>query len=455
MKHLAALWQLFDKDYRNVLLTVGLPMTLQVLLGISLNLVDLWMIGDVGTDELAAVGASLRLFSFFAFICFGIGSGFTVYTAQYWGVRDIRNIRRVFGLTVTSIACLGLFFFSAASFFAEPLLGLFVQEAHVIALSESYLRIMRWTFFCTGFSFAINISCRAIRRLRPVMIINGLALATNTFLNYGLIFGNFGLPELGIEGAGWALLIARVFELTTLIIYVYVSKEHPLAGKLKEIFSFDKVLAGKVLRTSAPVIATEASFGLVTFLTFIAFGLVGSSTIAVMQVATIVNEFFMAIFIGLVNSAAVITGNELGRGETELAYKHGKMVIGLVIVLGLIISIMILLLRQPIVYIYGFYYEASNMFYSVLLVYAVFMIPRMVDYALVCAMLRAGGDTRFCLIVNSAALWLISVPFAFISAYFWQWPLYGVLAMVLLGDAVSGIICFFRFRSKKWLQKLI
>jgi Na+-driven multidrug efflux pump len=180
MKHVAAIRQLFDKDYRNVLLTVGLPMTLQVLLGISLNLVDLLMIGRLGVDELAAVGASLRLFSFFALICFGIGSGFAVYTAQYWGVRDIHNIRRVFGLTLTSIAFLGLVFFSTASFFAEPLLRLFVQEAHVVALSESYLRIIRWTFLCTGFSFAINISCRAIRCLRPVIIINGLALATNT-----------------------------------------------------------------------------------------------------------------------------------------------------------------------------------------------------------------------------------------------------------------------------------
>jgi Na+-driven multidrug efflux pump len=270
-----------------------------------------------------------------------------------------------------------------------------------------------------------------------------------------LIFGNFGLPELGIEGAGWSLLIARILELTMLIVYVNATKDHPLAGKIKEIFSFDKALAFKVLRTSAPVIATEASFGLVTFLTFIAFGLVGSSTMAVMQVASIVNEFFMAIFIGLVNAAAVITGNELGRGEIDLAYKHGKLVVGLTIVLGLIVSVLLVLLRQPIVYIYGFYYEASAMFYGVLLVYALFFTPRMLDYALVCAVLRAGGDTRFCLIVNSAALWLISVPFAFISASIWQWPLYGVLAMVLLGDAVSGCICFFRFRSKKWLRKLI
>ena len=237
-----------DRNFYRTVLMIAIPIVIQNLISIGLNMADTIMIGKVGVDELAAVGTANRLYFIFSTLCFGIYSGAAVYVSQYWGVRDIKNIRRTFGIDILLGTGMSLFFTALALFFAPQILSLFTRDARVIELGGQYLKIVAISYFFTSMSFAINFNSRAIHQLKVPTIINMLALFINLGLNYVLIFGKFGMPKLGVRGAALATLIARVIEFALMVTFVYSNSEHPLAGKPKELFSFDKEMFRRCCR---------------------------------------------------------------------------------------------------------------------------------------------------------------------------------------------------------------
>lgn len=217
---------------------------------------------------------------------------------------------------------MSLFFTALALFFAPQILSLFTRDARVIELGGQYLKIVAISYFFTSMSFAINFNSRAIHQLKVPTIINMLALFINLGLNYVLIFGKFGMPKLGVRGAALATLIARVIEFALMVTFVYSNSEHPLAGKPKELFSFDKEMFRRVLKTSLPVIISEGGWSIGNSVYYIAYGMLGASALAVVQVASTINDLFQSVFFGIGNASAVMIGNELGRREEEKAYSY-------------------------------------------------------------------------------------------------------------------------------------
>ena len=446
---------LLKKEYISVLLTVALPVMFHNVISLGLNLIDLLMIGRLGVNELAAVGAASRVYSIFVMMCFGLICGFSVYTSQYWGVRDIKNIRRVYGLAATSMISLALLFVLLAAFFGRPILYLFVKDPAVVELSRQYLIISVFSFPFLAYSFCTSFSSRSLRRLVAVTSINALALAIKTWLNYLFLFGNFGMPRLGLTGAAWGTVIARVLEMIMMVIYIYGSREHPLAGKLRELFSFDMTLARKIFKTVLPVLGNESAHMLGMTLFYVIISYLGTEAVAVMQVSMLVNDFFLAIFFGLGGAVAVITGNELGRGHKELAYTNGVLALKVTVFLSLLIGALLFIARGPIVQLYSLGPVASGILSQVLTVCALYIPIRMLVYVLIIGLLRAGGDTRFCMFVQACTILFVGVPLAFTGALILQLPLYAVLALLLTCDLASLMICYPRFRSKVWINKLI
>lgn len=444
-----------DQAFYKTMMTIAIPIVIQNIISIGLNMADTIMIGKLGVDELAAVGTANRLYFVFSSLCFGIYSGASVYVSQYWGVKDIKNIRRTLGIDILLGCGMSVLFMAIAFFLAPQVLGLFSSDPNVIELGTQYLHIVAVSYFFTAMSFAINFNCRAIHMLKVPTAINTLALFINLGLNYLLIFGKLGLPRMGVRGAAYATLIARLVEFVLMFLCVYSQKEHPLAAKIGELFSFDRQLFTKVIKTSLPVIVSEGGWSLGNAVYYIAYGMLGASALAVVQVASTINDLFQCLFFGIGNASAVMIGNELGRRNEDTAYDYAVVFLKMTFVVNVVVSLGLFLSRGGVIALYDFDQQTNIMLANTITVYAIYMMPKMFTYMLFCGILRSGGDTQICMILDLLGVWLIGVPLAFLGVLVLKLPLHWVVAMVFFEEWFKLVFSLIRFKSRKWAHTLI
>lgn len=442
-------------SYYKRLIYLAMPIVVQHIITVSLNLVDNIMIGRLGPLPLAAVGAANQLYSIYDMVLFGLLSGAAVSVAQYFGAKDYKSIRRIIGMDVTVGLILGFLTMVCAQVFAPQIIGLFADEPEVIEMGVEYIRIASFTYITIAVSFAISYNSRSVQRLKIPTIINICSILANTILNYILIYGNFGMTAMGVRGAAVATLIARILEMLAFIVYLIADKQHPFHGKLSEFRGFSKEMFLRVMRTAMPVVLSEGGWSLGVTLTFAAYGKISAEALAVMQVSNVLCTLCQCASFAVGNASAALTGQILGEGKTEEAFENGKKYMNVQWILDIIMTIMILVLRKPIAAIYGFDADTTQMLMLSLGVFAFTLIPRMVAYAVQCGILRAGGDTYFCMIVELVCNLFIEVALAYFSVLVLKLPLHMCIAVASAGNIIKAIIEYRRFYSKKWINIVI
>ena len=445
----------FDRGFYRRMLSIGVPIIIGHLISICLNMVDTMMIGRLGVQELAAVGAANRIFFIFIIVCFGFFSGASILLSQYWGIRDIVNIRRITGLQYVFTAALSAFTVIMIRLLMRQIIGLFSDEQPVIDFGVAYMRIVLWSYPLAALGCVISFNSRCIHRLAAPTVISTVAVAANTFLNYCLIYGHFGLPRLGVEGAALATVIARALEFISLAGYVYLSREHPLAGKINELLSFDRDLAKRVVSKALPTTVSETAWAAGTSVYYIAFGMIGSGALAVAQVCAVVADIFQAFFYGVGNACAVMIGNELGQAHKETAYAYARQFLKIAFSLCLLLTAAFYLLLRPIVGFYRFDAATSALLYSSLLVYVIYTTPRNLCYTAMIGILRAGGDAAYCMVLDLLGVWCLGVPLSFIGVCVLHWQLPAVIALVFVEEVLKLLISLRRIRSRKWASVLV
>lgn len=446
---------ILDNSFYKTMFTIALPVLIQHVISIGLNLIDTIMIGKLGEDFLAAVGIANRVYFIFTILCFGLYSGSTIFVSQYWGKKDIESIKKILGIELFLGTIISIIFTIIVFLFPENIMQIFIKDIIVIKMGAEYLRIISFTFFFTAITFAFNYNSRSIHMLKKPTIINALALSINTILNYILIYGKFGAPSLGVKGAAYATLIARVIEFVLILIIIYNDKDNPLAGKISELMDWDLVTLKRVLKTSFPVIINEGTWALGTTIYYIAYGMLGPEAIAVIQVTYVISDFFQSVFFGLGSSCAVMIGNEIGKNNLDKAYYFGKQYIKITILLSVFISILLFLCKDFVIEFYNFEKSTTIMLSKALIVSVIYTTPKMLTYLIICGILRSGGDTKFCMYLEFICIWVIGVPIAFISVKLLNLPLHLVLAAVFSEEIFRLLIVYKRFTSKAWINNLV
>ena len=183
-----------DRSFYKNMFSIAIPVTLQNLITSSLNMVDTVMIGALGSKAIAAVGISNQYFFLFTLFVYGLSSGGNVFIAQFWGRRDVENIRKTMGVILITGCLFSLLFSSIAILFPSVITKVFLKDPVVIQLAEDYLRVVGFSYIMTTISYAYGFGLRGIGQAKLPMIISAIALCINTGLNYVMIFGKFGFP---------------------------------------------------------------------------------------------------------------------------------------------------------------------------------------------------------------------------------------------------------------------
>ncbi len=442
-----------DREYYRRIVNIGIPITLQQLVTSSLNLVGQVMIGQLGEVALASVSLANQIFFLLTMLLFGLNTGLAILTAQFWGAGDVKNIRRILGLAVFGGLSASSLVLLACQFFPASLIGVYTEDPAVIALGSQYLRLFSWTFIFFSVEFSYSIILRTVGQVRIPMVVSIFALSLNTILSYIFIFGFAGVPAMGVIGAAYAIITARVVECLALLYLAYRLKT-PVAAKISEMLDLPLTFVRRVLPPVWPVALNEMlwSFGISTY--SVIYARISTQSIAAVNIAQAIDNMAFVLFSGMAHATAVLVGNWIGAGDEEQAYRYSGRSIVIGSMIALVIGGMVWLFSPFILSLYKVSPEVILLARRLLIIVALFLWMRAANVVMIIGVFRSGGDTRFGLFLDGIIIWILGVPMAYIGAFIFHLPVYFVYLLVMSEETTKFILGLRRYFSKLWIHNL-
>ncbi len=431
-----------------------MPIAAQSLISSTLNLVDNLMVGSLGETELAAVGVASQIFFIHWMLMFGFTSGSATFMAQFFGSNNLSNIRKTAGFAISVCGGFSLILFSIAFFAPEWVLSIFTDIPEVLVLGKGYVQWVAFTMLMISITVPLTASLRATHQTHIPLLISIGVFSTNTFLNYVLIFGNFGAPALGVTGAGIATLIARTLEILLVLYFVFVRK-NLISGAWKEFFGWSRSFMLRVIRNAVPTTINEAMWGIGTAMYVAAYARIGVTEYAAVQASNTINQVFIMAAFSLGDAALILVGQKIGEGKLDYSYYLGKRLLRIGTVIGVLLGLLLILFSRALISLFEFTPEGERYALLILLIYGLCMGPQLYSGMNIVGTLRAGGDTKFAMLTECGTIWLVGVPLAFLGALVLELPIYWVVLMVKMEEAVKFVILHKRFISGRWVKNVI
>lgn len=442
-----------DKEYFSALLRIGAPITIQNFLMSSLNMVGVLMIGQLGETEVAAVGLANQLFFLLSLLLFGISSGAALFTAQFWGKKDVASIHKVMGIALALGLAFSSLFTITALFFPEKFLSFYSTDPQVLLLGSQYLRIIGASYFATSISYSFAGVLRSTENARLPMLVSISALLVNMVLNYALIFGRLGMPRMGVQGAAAATLAARILECGVLVLATYRLRS-PVAAPFSRLIRFDASFLRRYFSVALPVVFNETFWALGITVYNAIYARIGTDSIAAVNISATVESMAFVLFIGIANASAVIIGGRIGAGEEHKASVYARRTLALGAALAVLVGLLLFASKDLILSLYNVSDFTLLNARNILTIMSFALWVRVANMIVVVGVLRSGGDTRFSFFLDVGSVWLVGVPLAAAGAFLLHLPVYGVVLMVMGDEVAKFSVGLWRVFSGKWINNL-
>ncbi len=445
-----------DMGFWRVALKLAFPVAMQNLLTSSFILVDTIMVGQLGDLSLSAVGMAGQFGWFLNMITFGMCSGAAVFISQYWGAKDTAGIRRTYGIAVVSVCLISALFFVIGLLFPEGVVRIFNREPDVVEAGAAYLRIACWSYLATGVNMVFCIVLRSTENVKLPMYVSLVTTVLNAFMDYGLIFGAFGMPEMGIRGAALATVISA-WAGPVLILAVSAIQRNMLISPIKELFGFNKRSIAEYYEKATPVIINETLWGLGTLLFSVIFANLGYQYYAAVTIFRTFDNIAFVFFIGLCNASSIMVGKNVGAGHIKRAVEDSRRFVLFVSLCSVLTGVLIIIFRFQLASVFNLSgsitQETLKLTASLLLVYGIELPVRNLPYILIVGTFRPGGDTKIGMKLDLLSLWLCSVPLTTLAAFVFKLPFIAVFAIMYAAeDYLKAILCVKYYFTYNWLR---
>ena len=441
------------KNFYKKLFSLVLPLALQNLMSAIVSASDAIMLGFLNQDSLSAVSLATQVQFVLNLFFVALTIGTTILAAQYWGKGDIPAVEKTLGIATRFSLLISFVFFAAALGCPSLLMRIFTNEEVLIRLGVPYLRIVGFSYLLMGFSqIYLCIMKNSGRTLRST-IYSSTAMVLNLILNAVLIFGWMGLPALGIEGAAYATLIARLAE--TALVLAENSKKVAVKIRLPYLMKANKTLQKDFVRYTLPMLLNELAWGCGFTMFSVIMGHLGNDAVAANSVANIVKNIIACVCLGIGTVSGIMVGNELGTGNMEQAKLCGDRLAKLSIVSGAITGGIILLCIPLIMRLtFTLSHTAAGYLRIMLLVCSYYIIGKSINSTVIAGIFPAGSDTRFGLICDTVTMWCIVVPAGLIAAFVLKLPVIGVYLVLNTDEIIKLPVVYWYYKKYKWLKNI-
>ena len=444
-----------NKVFLRRMLALAFPIAMQNLLSSCGYLIDTAMVTSLGNVAISAIGVASRWSFLMNVTTFGVCSGCATLIAQSWGAGDHRTIRRTTGLALTAVCGIGLVYITMAQIFPAQMMAFFTGEQAVIEAGTGYIRIASLSILFSGLSLVVSTAVRSTEDVTTPFIASTFGVVSNCLLNYGLIYGNFGMPATGLEGAAIATVVAMAIQLA-IILGIAWKKKSVFLQNPTQLFGWEGSFVRKYISISTPVLLNEAMWALGTTIYSMILARQGSENYAAYTVFNSIHEVFFVFFVGLCNACAIMVGKSIGEKKHDLAYTiAGKHLVAIPI-LSLVLGTLQILLRNPILNLMSLETAGAHRTAADLLVLHGLLMPLInVPYLAVVGIFRAGGDTKYGFFVDTFSVYLMGIPVLWFMAYMTNASFLSMVAGMYLGEYIlKAILCLQRYKSRKWIRDL-
>ncbi len=444
----------FSKQFYLNVLILSLPVILQQLLRVSVDTLDSIMLGQIDQIQMSAVSQAQQIFFIFYAVCNGFAGGCCVLVAQYWGKRDQNAIKTLLAIGVRCAVIFGVIFAMVVMVWPDKLLRIYSSDPELIRIGASYLRIAAWMYPICSVSTLMFAWCRGIEEMAVSFSTNVISYPLNVFLDYCLIFGKFGMPEMGIQGAALGAVIARVVELLILSRFV-LKKESKISMKIADLRRKDKRLSKDFWMISTPLIAHELIWATGTTAGSSITGQMGTTIVSGYNVANVFYQLLSSVMNGVLHAGSVVMGKTIGSGKNnDQIQREAYSMVLIGVAGGGLMAVITLLFGGSFVGIYSLSPEAVAYAKTFMVIFAAVWPFSGVEMMGMIAVLRAGGDGKMGLICDIFSMWMFTIPLAFVSAFFFDASPYVVVSIIKLNIAIEAIVAFVRISSGKWIRNL-
>jgi len=444
----------WDKAFSRRVLAITLPIVLQNLIGSSLQIVDGLMVSGLGDTNYAAVVQTNRYTFLYQLFCFGVASGGAIFMSQYWGAGDVRRMRQSMGVSLMWTGVIMAVFIAVAAIFPDEITSLFLPQGESASIAKVYLRWILPSYLFHGVTMVYATCLKSGEKPHLPLISGSVGLALNTFLNYTLIYGHFGLPRMGVRGAGLATSISAGVTLALTLALAY-GKHLPAGAKLKELLRWDLSFLKRFAKTTTPVVFNEGLWALGVTMYGVFYGHMSDTAVASMGVVSNIDNLLWIFIYGMMHASAIIVGKEIGACRTDEAYLYAKRMITLAVTTGVALGIILAFIRFPMLTLYtGLSAPVIASAATVLLIESFTMWFRAFNAVNVVGVLRAGGDTVFSFKLDVGAMWLIGVPVCAAAVFLLKLPIELVYVCTMAEEIVKFFVGVPHFKSRKWINNL-
>lgn len=434
---------------------LALPVAAQMLLQSMLGMADVIMVGSLGPSAIAAVGLAAKIHFLLLVLMSGLATGCSVLVAQYTGAKDFASCQRTVAVTLFVGMLVMLPCFFAFAFGAPIWVNWINPDPVVSALAAQYLQITAPVLLLTQIIVIYEASLRSLGNTTMPLMGGVIGAGVNILLNYALIFGHWGFPALGVAGAAWATLAARLLQLTFVLAWLY-GKKHGFAMSWSQLRNgVDKE---HILRYSAfalPLVANYAIWAVGNSTYHVVTGFAGTEALAVMGVIVPLESAFFALFVGFANASAVLVGRALGADDSAEAWRLHRFFDRLTLTLLTFFCLGLWFLRPYLLLIFDQLDEKSTeLLLNTLGVFCALVWLKVLNMIRIIGVLRAGGDNRFCLITDTVVMWLIGLPIYVVAVFMGNFSFVILYGLMFLEDALKFIPVLQRIGRRKWIKNL-
>lgn len=442
-----------NKKFYKMVMMLVIPMALQNIISVGIQSIDVIMLGKVGEVVLSASSLAGQVNFIMNLVLFGLASGSTVLVAQYWGKGDIEAIEKIFGIALKLALLIGALFTTASLIFAKEILQIFSSDPDVIKEGIVYLRILSLSFIISAFTMIYLNIMRSIEKVMISTVVYLFSMIVNAVVNSLLIFGLLGFPKMGIAGAAIGTLIARIVELITVIVYNNVYNQR-ISVKNAFVNRNNKSLINDFFRFSTPVILNELLWGLGISITAAILGQMGKKVAAANSVVQVARQLAMVVSMGIANAAAVMLGKVIGEGKIELAKSYSRKFIKLAVISGTLGGLIILLIRPILVANLSLSTQAKSNLSYMMIILSYYVLFQAISCTGIVGILRAGGDTKYGVLIDVSTLWFGSILFGYLATFVFKIRFEYFYIILLCDEPLKIPLFWLRYRSYKWLNSV-